>query len=152
MKSIFYILTFLLVFNLQINAEEGQKSFLDKANDYFENAKFSMAELFYVKVLRDQPDNLEANFNLGKIYYQQKAYKKAVKSLQMAYDLNPSDDIKFYLATCIGYSSDPDKALAMYNNLLTVKPNNPDLHLHAGLLGYKYLYKICIYLLYENYV
>ena len=67
MKLINLVFILLLLFNVSIQAEKEEKSFSDKANDYFEKGKFSLAEIFYVKVLKDHPDDYKANFNLGKI-------------------------------------------------------------------------------------
>lgn len=139
MKKINCTLIFVTFFAISLISQE-QKSNLDKANNYFKDGKFSLAEMFYVRALKEHPDDYKANLNLGKIYYRQQMYDKALTTLQMAYDLNSSDEIMFIMANCYVDGNKPRKGLSIYSNLMASNPNNADYHLNAGVVGYKRLY------------
>jgi len=143
MKKIVVILIFSLMFSFifltSIYTQE-EKTFLEKADEYFEKGKFSLAEIFYNKAVQEHPDNFNANYNLGKIYYYQKSYKKSLKYLQMAYDLKPDKEIMFHIANCYVHDKKPKKALSIYSNLLRIDPGYADIHLNAGNIGLKQLY------------
>jgi tetratricopeptide (TPR) repeat protein len=139
MKRVNYVLIFLLITALNLKADE--KSNLEKADQYFQDGKLSLAEIFYNKALNTRPDNYDANYNLGRIYYFQDEHKKGIKYLQTAYDLQPSNEIMFHIGNCYAGMDQPEKAMEIYSNIIKKDPDYADTHLNAGQVALKQLYK-----------
>ena len=142
MKSVNYVLIFFLMTALNLNALNAEeKSNLQKADQFFLDGKLSLAEIYYNKVLNTKPEDFNANYNLGRIYNVQDEFKKAIKYLQTAYDLQPSNEIMFHIANCHAGMKEPEKALEMYSNIIKKDPDYTDAYLNAGQIGLKQLYK-----------
>ncbi len=150
MKRIILILFFLpMIFN-SLNAKNN---YLKKADKYFKEGKFSLAEIFYKKVITSEPDNYKANLNLGKIYFYQDEYKKALKYFNTANDIKSNKKTKFLIANTYVMINKPETAISMYSNILKSNPNYSDVYLNAGLVSFKKLYnkKLTIYF-WENFL
>ncbi len=137
MKRYNFIILFLLVF---CSTLIGEKNYMKKADEYFQKGKFSLAEIFYKKAVASQPEHFEANYNLGKIYWHQKDFKKSIKYLQTAYDLNPQNEIMFHIATCYENMEVFKKSLSLYSNVIKNDPDYADVYLNVGNIGLKHLY------------
>lgn len=120
--------------------EKAEQSFLQKADEYFQNGKFSLAEIFYNKAVEEHPDNFDANYNLGKTYFFQKFYEKSIKYLQTAYDIKPANEIMFHIANCFASIGNPQKALSIYSNIIERDPGYADVYLNGGNIGLRQLY------------
>lgn len=132
----FIFILYLLFSIIRLGAEDFEK----KADDAFKAGKFSLAEIYYKKVLEVSPDNFKANYNLGKIYFYNSKYDDAIKYLTTAYDLKPLNEIKFLIANSYIVNNQLEKGLSLYSNILKSEPNYADVHLNAGLVNLKYLY------------
>jgi len=137
MKKLF-IYFIILLFVSHLSGEE--KTFLQKANEYFNQGKFALAEIFYKKGIEQKPDDFQANYNLAKIYFFKKEYKKAIKFFQTAYDLKSNKEIQFHIANCYANLKQPKQALTIYSNLIKKYPDYADVYLNAGNIGLKQLY------------
>jgi len=137
MRTFNLVLLFILLNFFTLNAKE---SYLKKADRYFSEGKFSLAEIFYKKVLQETPDSFVANYNLGKIYYNNDKYKNAIKHLKTAYDIIPDKEVLFLMASCYILDNQIKKGMSIYTNLLKKYPDYADVHLNAGLVYLKYLY------------
>ncbi len=146
MKRVNYLLIFILLFAFNLRAENRdikktkEKSFQQKADGYFLDGKFSLAEIYYLKALKEKPDNYDINYNLGRIYYKQEEYKKAIQQLQTAYEIKPKNEIMFRIALCHDALEKPEKALSIYNDIIMKDPNYAKANLEAGIIGVKKLY------------
>ncbi len=144
MKNIISLLIFILILSIisifEAYPQEKEKTFLQKADEYFQNGKFSLAEIFYNKAIKEQPDNFNANYNLGKTFFFQESYEKSIKYLQMAYDIKPENEIIFHIANCYANIKKPAKALSTYSNIIKKDPAYADVYLNAGNIGLKQLY------------
>lgn len=137
MKILSVILLIILLISITLNAKED---YLEKADRYFREGKFSLAEIFYKKVLQQAPDSFVANYNLGKIYYNNDKYKNAIRHLKTAYDIKPEKEVLFLMASCYILDNQIKKGMSIYTNLLKKYPAYADVHLNAGLVYLKYLY------------
>ncbi len=146
MKRINYLLIFTLLFVFNLRAENQdipktkEKLSLQKADKYFLDGKFSLAEIFYLKALKEKPDDYDINHNLGRIYYNQEEYKKAIQHLQTAYEIKPENEIMYRIALCYDGLEKPEKALTIYNDIIKKDPNYAKANLEAGIIGVKKLY------------
>ncbi len=152
MKKVFIYLILLFNFIIYIPLY-GNNDYLSKANKYYNEGKFSLAQIFYQKALENKPDSFIANYNLGKIYFYDKDYKNALKYFQRASDLKEDKEITFFIANSYAMAGKPEKALSIYSNILKKYPDYADVYLNAGLVSFKKLYnkKLTIYF-WENFL
>ncbi len=136
-KWIVFIISFYFLLNSTLYGEEDYNK---KAEEYFRQGKFALSEIFYKKVIQTSPDNFQANYNLGKIYYYNDKYDLAIKYLQTAYDIKPSKEIQFLIANSYIEDKKVKQGVTIYSNILKEYPDFADVHLNAGLVSYKYLY------------
>ena len=74
-------------------------SFLERAQQYFDEGKFSSAAIELKNALQRNPDDAEARFLLGKVYLQQGSVASAEKELSRASELGHTDpDLNLLLA------------------------------------------------------
>ncbi|MDD5065994.1 MAG: hypothetical protein PHF84_02990 [bacterium] len=132
--SVFTLLFLLLG---EVIAEED---YLATADQYFNDGKFNLAEIFYKKYIEKKPDSFEANYSLGKINYFNNNYAEAAKYLEMANDLKPGKELQFLIANTHVGNKETGKAMSLYTNLIRDYPDYGDVYLNAGLVSYKYLY------------
>lgn len=140
-KRLFHSIIALSFYCITYHSLHAENNYLKKANDYFKQGKFSLAEIFYNKALQKQPEHFQANYNLGKIYFHQKQNKKAIKYLKRANDIKPDKTIVFMIANSHVNDNNPEKGLSVYSNLIKKYPAYADVYLNAGNIGYQYLYK-----------
>ena len=58
--------------------------------------RYEEAEKEYREVIRINPDDAEAHYNLGFLYYVQKDYNKALQEFEIALKLSPNNqDIQY---------------------------------------------------------
>ena len=75
--------TFLIIFSFlfigEISAQTNSTLF--KANEYYQQSQFDLAEIEYRKALRAEPGNTTAMYNLADALQKQKKYDEAIKLL-----------------------------------------------------------------------
>ncbi len=145
------ILIFLFIWTNFVYGADNE--YLKKADKYFKEGKFSLAEIFYKKVIKSEPDSFKANLNLGKIYFYQDDFKKALKYLNTANDIKSDLKTKFLIANTYVMLNKPEIAMTYYSNIIKSKPDYSDVYLNAGLVSFKKLYnkKLTIYF-WENFL
>lgn len=134
------IILFFTVFFALFSVSFAEEDYLAQAGKYFNEGKFSLAEIFYKKVVEKKPDHFESNYNLGKIYYNNGNLAEALKYLQTAYDVKSEKEILFLMGNIMVEGGQAQKGLSVYSNLMKEYPAYADVYLNAGLTGYKYLY------------
>lgn len=140
MSKIIRIPVLFAVFLALFGVSFAEEDHLAQAQKYFNEGKFSLAEVFYKKVVEKKPDHFESNYNLGKICYHGGRPGDSLKYLQTAYDLRPEKEILFLMANIMVEGGETQKGLSAYSNLMKEHPEYADVYLNAGLTGYKYLY------------
>src|SRR6476661_7206865 len=78
MKTILLIFSLLFITD-HITAQTNTTLF--KANEYYQQSQFDLAEIEYRKVLRAEPANTTAMYNLADALQKQKKYDEAIKLL-----------------------------------------------------------------------
>jgi cytochrome c-type biogenesis protein CcmH/NrfG len=86
-------------------------------------------------ILARDPGNVQANTQLGNLYYDAGRYTDAVGPYQKAFDgdtknLNVSTD----LGTTLWYSGRPDEAIAQFNKSLAINPTHPQTLFNLGIV------------------
>ncbi len=123
----------LFTFNLFANF-----ALLQKANKYFVQGKFTLAETYYQKYLKQNPEDFIANYNIGKIYYFKQEYDKAIKYLSIALEIKPEPKIKFLLANSYIEKGDIDRGISMLSNIIKKNSKFAEVYLNLGLVSLKY--------------
>ena len=72
-------------------AEERKSVYMDKAITSIETGDLDKARIELKNVLQIDPKDSEAYYQLGKVYEQQKEYRKAYGNYLKAEELNPQD-------------------------------------------------------------
>ncbi len=99
-NSVAMLAAFLMVVMLTlVPATPWAASFLERAQQYFEEGKLSSAAIELKNALQRNPDDAEARFLLGKVYLQQGRMISAEKEMQRALQLGHKDpDLDLMLA------------------------------------------------------
>jgi len=97
---------------------------LDLALEKIKNKNFPEAIKLYEKILNQEPENFDANLNLGSIYAQTKNLSKASEFLSKAIKINPKiPDVHNNLAMIEITLKNYDKAIEHAQNAIKLNPN-----------------------------
>jgi tetratricopeptide (TPR) repeat protein len=118
-----------------LNKEEikAKKESTNQLVDFFnaENArllgKYNEAQGLYIEFVKKYPKNATANYNLSRLYFQNKNVKTAEKLAQKASEINPVNSYfqEFYTFLLL-YNTNYKVAEKQYNSLIEKNPSNPD--------------------------
>ena len=147
-KKTHYILLLNLVFfyscSIQKNTSKNQdylskeeikakKESTNQLVDFFnaENArllgKYNEAINLYSDFVKKYPQNATANYNLSKLYFQNKNAQAAEKTAQKAFEINPANSyFQEYYTFLLLYNYKFKIAEKQYNSLIEKNPSNPD--------------------------
>jgi len=109
-------------------AEERKAVYMEKAKSSIESGNLEKARIELKNVLQIDPKDAEAYYQLGKVFEQQKNYRKAFGLYSKAKELNPElleNQAKlgrFYLL----FTNDIEKAQEKIDFILSREPNNSD--------------------------
>ena len=97
---------------------------LDLALEKIKNKDFPEAIKLYEKILNQEPENFDANLNLGSIYAQTKNFSKASELWSKAIKINPKiPDVHNNLAMIEITLKNYDKAIEYAQNAIKLNPN-----------------------------
>lgn len=114
------------LFNLMTEAR-------DVAKDKDDEASFDKVVAIYRKVLADDPNVIDAWFNLGNVYYRAGQYPEAIKYFSKALELKPDYDLPVInMANAYRRMGRDDAALAGYEHYLTIDPKNAHVRYQIG--------------------
>jgi tetratricopeptide (TPR) repeat protein len=89
-------------------------------------------------LLRDDPDDLDAQLRIGLVYGELKEYPKAIAQLTKVLSVRPAElRVRDYLGLMYEEVKEYDKAIEAYQANLKVQPTYTDGHLHLGFLYYR---------------
>ena len=87
---------------------------------------------------KDYPDSAKAWVSVGKFYYENKEYEKAVSNLEKAHKIDPNNsDALLFLAQSYDLMENPEKAIPAYKEALKVNSEDSAIPFNLGLLLYK---------------
>jgi len=124
--------TFIAILFITIIAVTGfaqsTRGLINDGVDYYEDNKFSDAEVNFKKGAEQTPESYEAKFNLGDTYYKQERYDEAIKSFQSAFTNAKTDGEKANLHYNVGNSllksQKLDESIEAYKESLKLNPND----------------------------
>ncbi|HKN88196.1 MAG TPA: tetratricopeptide repeat protein [Nitrospiraceae bacterium] len=89
-------------------------------------------------LLREDPDDLDAQLRMGLVYGELKEYPKAIAQLTKILSARPAElRIRDYLGLMYEELKEYDKAIEAYQANLKLQPTYVDGHLHLGFLYYR---------------
>mgnify|MGYP003393576311 FL=1 len=123
----------------QVSKKEDIPMLLERGKRSLKAGEVELAEEDYLKVIAEQPDSVEANFYLGRVYLQTNEPGKAVYRLEKAVSLGAGKDPNAYymLASALTLSGDFTKAIEAYLQAAKMSPHTMNIHHDMGLLYYR---------------
>jgi len=89
-------------------------------------------------LLREDPDDLDAQLRMGLVYGELKEYPKAIAQLTKILSARPAElRVRDYLGLMYEELKEYDKAIEAYQANLKLQPTYTDGHLHLGFLYYR---------------
>jgi cytochrome c-type biogenesis protein CcmH/NrfG len=86
-------------------------------------------------ILARDPANVQANTQLGNLYYDAGRYAEAVGPYQQAFNAAPGNiAVSTDLGTSLWYSGRPDDAIAQFNKSLAIDPSHPQTLFNLGVV------------------
>jgi arylsulfatase A-like enzyme/Tfp pilus assembly protein PilF len=111
------------LFNLMTEAREITR----------DETSFEKIAAMYRKVLADDPNVIDAWFNLGNVHYRYRKYEEAIEYFKKALELKPDYDLPVInMANAYRRLGRDDAALAGYEHYLTIDPKNANVRYQVG--------------------
>jgi tetratricopeptide (TPR) repeat protein len=89
-------------------------------------------------ILKEDPDDMDAQLRMGLVYGELKEYSKAITQLTKILTARPAElRVRDYLGLMYEELKEYDKAIEAYQSNLKVQPSYADGHLHLGFLYYR---------------
>jgi arylsulfatase A-like enzyme/Tfp pilus assembly protein PilF len=111
------------LFNLMTEAREVPR----------DEQAFEKIAAMYRRVLADDPNVIDAWFNLGNVCYRYRKYDEAIKYFQKALELKPDYDLPVInMANAYRRLGRDEAALAGYEHYLTIDPKNAHVRYQVG--------------------
>jgi len=103
---------------------------------HYRQRRINLAIVEFERVLRESPENWEANCELGKIYKKKGAYKLAAEKFERASEAKPDHElIYFELGKVYRDLNMPDLAIKEFGRVLTIGNNNNDVFIKNKVLN-----------------
>ena len=100
-----------------------------------QEGKTDIAQNYYQKVLKIDPNNLVTHNNLGVIFQDLGENQKAKKSFEKAIDLNPNYvNAHYNLGAMFQESGENQKAISCYEKAIEINPNYADAYYNLGVV------------------
>jgi tetratricopeptide (TPR) repeat protein len=140
-KTVFSVITLsILLISSALAAQTAkpkQSETFKKAETYFIQKKFDMAEVLLQEELRKNPENAVAYAYLGDIFLEKKQYDGAMSLYRKAIELNGSDARNYYqIGNIYYYKQQGDLAIENYRKANQMDPKLKFAFYH---IGYTYL-------------
>ncbi len=104
---------------------------------YFNEENYLFAIKIFKMILQKNLRHFFANRYLGLSYFNLKKYGKSIFYLKKAIKLEKNLEVEFDLALAYFYSQKYQKALKLFNQILTKKPNSPSTLINIGSCYFK---------------
>ncbi len=132
-KGAYLVILLLILFSHGTAFSKEDELFL-KAQKYFFQKKFEMAELMLQEVIKNDPENSLAYSYLGDIYLKKQLYDGALNLYKKALDLDPGNaDNYFRLGQIYYFKKMGAESIDNYNRALTIDGKLKIVYYHLGL-------------------
>ncbi|MDR4503866.1 MAG: tetratricopeptide repeat protein [Candidatus Scalindua sp.] len=111
---------------------------LARGIEYYNDGMLDEAVREFQEVLKVDPDNLDANFNLGKTYVDKEMFEEAMSQYEKVIEVDPAHiDANLDLGMLYMDFDQIDEALMLYKKASMENPENAYLHFHLGEVYYR---------------
>ncbi len=120
-KAVYYSFIFISLFLLSTGLlAQSEKRLIKEAEENLKAGDKKNALSFYLKAYEINQDNVQTNFNIGKLYLETLYKGRSLKYLEKAYNAQPkiSKDINKLLGNSYQYNNEWDKAIEQYDIFL----------------------------------
>lgn len=108
------------------------------ATDYTNQKRFDLALWTLLELLRVMPDNLDAHYFLGKIYYDMGLIDQAIGEYEKVIESRPEDEeVNCQLGIAYLNNGWIDLSISLFNRAIRINPDYPDPHLYLGVAYFK---------------
>ncbi|ODS32456.1 MAG: glycosyltransferase fused to TPR-repeat domain protein [Candidatus Scalindua rubra] len=105
------------------------------ADTYEKSGASDKALTYFKKILDDHPDEIPAQYNLGLLLLKDSQFDKAIKSFKLVTEKDPRHiGALFNVAIAYERIGNIAQAKDIYNDILTIKPENPEVLVRLGTL------------------
>ena len=134
MKSVKFVLTIftiiLFIGGLHFSFSQSLRGLVNDGVKKYKKGDFTDAEVNFKKGVEKEPDNFEANFNLGDALFKQKRYDDALKSFEsaMPFAKNNLDKAKIHynMGNSLLKSKKIKESINEYKKSLKLNPDDPE--------------------------
>ena len=99
------------------------------------NNNLQEAKNFYNETLKINPNHIDANNNLGIVFFRLKEYQKAMNCYEKIIQINPNNvDAHNNLGIVLIKLEEYQKAMNCYEKIIQINPNNVDAHNNLGIV------------------
>ncbi|HEV7622295.1 MAG TPA: tetratricopeptide repeat protein [Flavisolibacter sp.] len=128
MKTVVLVFFILLFRNLAF--AQDTNTILSKANEYYLQSQFDVAEMQYRKALEKNPANIIAQYNLGNALQKQKKYDDAIELLNNLANTATNQSFKssVYYNQGVAYTKEKnlEESIEAYKRSLRLSPNDQE--------------------------
>ncbi len=111
---------------------------LSSGIDYYNDGMLDEAIKEFQEVLKGNPDNLEAHFNLGNVYVDKEMFEEAMSQYEKVIEIDPEHNEAILDLGMLYMDFDQiDEALILFKNASTANPDNAYFHFHLGEVYYR---------------
>ena len=105
---------------------------LDLGKVLLQKKYFAKATFIFQKVLKDKPNDLRANFLIGKVYYELNDLNRSITYFKKCYEIDPKNpNILYNLALTLQSTGKISEAKQIYLELISI--NSKDIKSYYGL-------------------
>jgi Ca-activated chloride channel family protein len=127
----------LLVFSIPLaSLAQNTQLLLRKANEAYRQKQYATAAKLYSEILKADPNNATAKYNLGNIAYRQKQYEEAVKKYEEAIQAKAEEETKANAFNNKGLSfveaKDLQKAIDAFKQSLRENPYDGEVRMNLN--------------------
>lgn len=89
----------------------------------------------YKEILKRDPDNLQANINIGNLYFDTRQDLQAIGHYQKALQLDPRNvNVRTDMAICYRRKGDPDRAIEELKKAISIDPRHAQSRYNLGVI------------------
>lgn len=89
----------------------------------------------YKEILKKDPDNLQANINIGNLYFDTRQDLQAIVHYRKALEMDPRNvDVRTDMAICYRRKGDPDRAIEELKKAISIDPRHAQSRYNLGVI------------------
>jgi tetratricopeptide (TPR) repeat protein len=134
-----YLLLFVALFTLQLNAQNNINSYIEEGIKHHDNGEYDMALDAYKKALILDPQSTVVNYEMALSYFKKKDYKNAIARADIIIDKKGDNVIDAYLVkgSALDMMGKVKESIKLFEKAIRKYPDNYLLYYNLALNHYK---------------